>query len=371
MVPRRFLLVLAALAVFMTLPSTVRPADAAPVATTVGSIGLAAVALDEPNFQTIANLDELTSDHAAMFRLYWASFDRSPDPGGALYWIDQRDNCLGLDTIADYFARSDEFIGRYGQLDPTDFVELIYHNVLDRPGDAQGLAYWTGLLTSGTLTRGGVVLNISLSPEFTGRHPYPSDAVPARSCLLPDGRAPGRSVDVVGEEALTTVAGLTIMAPAAIIERVGFHQSSHPGALSMAAAQPVPVRLTTMNSRNRGTDRRGAIDIVVEPTTTITSPVTGTVARAGGYTLYCRYSDGFVVINPDSNPNLEVKLLHIQDVSVRAGQRVEAGDPVAANATTFPFRSQIDDLTGEPSWPHVHIEVVDPSIPRRRSSGGC
>ncbi len=77
------------------------------------------------------------------------------------------------------------------------------------------------------------------------------------------------------------------------------------------------------------------------------------------------------MINPDGRPDLEVKLLHIQGVAVEAGDRVEAGDVIAANATLFPFQSQIDRLTGDPSWPHVHLEVVDPSIPRRSSSGGC
>ncbi|MEL6985012.1 MAG: M23 family metallopeptidase, partial [Actinomycetota bacterium] len=115
----------------------------------------------------------------------------------------------------------------------------------------------------------------------------------------------------------------------------------------------------------------GAADIAVEPATTIVAPIAGTVARAGNYTLYCRYQDGFVVINPDGRPDLEVKLLHVQGVAVQPGDRVEVGQTVATNATLFPFQSQIDELTGEPSWPHVHIEVVDPSIPRPPSSGSC
>lgn len=325
----------------------------------------------EPSFETIANLDELTSDHARLFRLYWAFFDREPDPGGALYWIAERDRCLGLDTIADSFALSQEFEARYGAPDDAGFVELIYDNVLGRQPDPDGRAYWTSLIEDGTLTRGGVVLYVSLSAELTAAHPYPSDGVPARGCRLPDGRPTNRSFHLVEAEPLATVAGLTVMTPAGVIERAGFHQSSHPGALAMTAVDPAPVRLTTMESRNRGTHERGAVDVVVEPTVTITSPVSGTVARAGSYSLYCRYRDGFVVINPDGRPDLEVKLLHVQGVQVQAGQRVEAGDPVADHATTFPFRSQIDRLTGEPSWPHVHIEVVDPSIPRKPSSGSC
>jgi len=328
------------------------------------------------SFETIANLDELTGDHARLFRLYWAFFGRQPDAGGALYWIEQFDGCVGLGTISDFFSRSDEFTNRYGQLDDRAFVEQIYHNVLDRPGDPAGLTYWTNLLTQQVLSRGGVVLNVSLSSEFTTRHAYPSDGVAARACRGSEDRSKKRTVDVLTSDQLdaqplATVAGLTIRAPATAIELAGFHQSSHPGALAMTPSEPSLVSSTTMASRNRGTDRRGAVDIVTGPLTTITAPVTGRVARAGNYTLYCEYRDGYVVINPDDRPDLEVKILHIQNVAVSRGQRVAAGDPIASHATPFPFRSQIDDLTAEPSWAHVHIEVVDPSIPRRPSSGSC
>ena len=366
-VVRAVALAAAVVAGVTTVTTPTGPVAAAPV----GDTAEPTIVAEEPSFDTIAKHDELTGDHAKVFRLYWAFFLRPPDPGGALYWIEQRDNCLGLDAIADFFATSDEFVSRYGQLNDQAFVELIYHNVLDRPGDAEGLAYWTYLLTRGELTRGGVVLNVSLSAEFTGRYSYPSDGVPSRSCQLPDGRPSDRSVHVLEGRPLATVAGLTIMAPAAVIERAGFHQSSHPGALGMSPAQPSAVRSTTMASRNRGTHERGAIDIVIEPSMAITAPVTGTVVRAGSYDLYCRYPDGYVVINPDSRPDLEVKILHIQHVTVEAGQWVRAGDPVAWHPTTFPFRSQIDDLTADPSWPHIHIEVVDPSIPRKPSSGTC
>ncbi len=55
-----------------------------------------------------------------------------------------------------------------------------------------------------------------------------------------------------------------------------------------------------------------------------------------------------------------------------AGQRVTAGQtPIAAGPTQLPFVSQVDELrTADPAWPHVHVEVVDPSIPDRPSPGG-
>ena len=107
--------------------------------------------------------------------------------------------------------------------------------------------------------------------------------------------------------------------------------------------------------------------------TEIRSPVTGRVKRAGRYVLYCKHSDDYVVIEPDDRPGWEVKVLHIDGVRVRAGNRVVAGQTVLApRATQLPFESQVDKVrTADPAWPHVHIEVVDPTIPDRPTGPGC
>jgi hypothetical protein len=120
------------------------------------------------------------------------------------------------------------------------------------------------------------------------------------------------------------------------------------------------------------TSSRTAADVVVEPGSEIRAPVSGVVKRSGTYVLYCKYSDDFLVIAPDANPAWEVKLLHISGVAVTAGQRVEAGVTVVApHATQLPFESQVDEArTQEPAWPHVHVEVVDPSIRNVPSPGG-
>ena len=126
-----------------------------------------------------------------------------------------------------------------------------------------------------------------------------------------------------------------------------------------------------MVSRERGTNGRSAVDVAVEPSTKVTAPIAGTVIRAGAYTLYCKYSDSYVVIAPDARPELEVKILHLRDLTVKAGQRVKVGDKVAGRANKFPFTSQIDELSvATTAWPHVHLEVVDPSVPRP-PGGGC
>jgi hypothetical protein len=162
------------------------------------------------------------------------------------------------------------------------------------------------------------------------------------------------------------------MHPATHVERVAFHQSNHDGAQQLSAL-PTAVAPLTLDDRERDTGRHGAADVVVDPASEIRAPVTGRVKRAGTYVLYCRHSDDYVVIEPDARPGWEVKILHIDGVRVRAGNRVVAGQTVlAARPTQLPFPSQVDEvMTASPAWPHVHIEVVDPTVPDRPTPGNC
>lgn len=166
-----------------------------------------------------------------------------------------------------------------------------------------------------------------------------------------------------------TVGGIVLHHPSARVEAVGFHESNHDGARQLEPLDSA-VSPLVLETRERGTGSRSAADVVVDPLVEVRAPVTGTVKRAGTYVLYCEHQDDYAVIAPDANPSWEVKVLHIDGVRVAAGDRVEAGVTVLAGGPTpLPFRSQVDDLTAEPSWPHVHLEVVDPSIPDRPSSG--
>jgi hypothetical protein len=159
--------------------------------------------------------------------------------------------------------------------------------------------------------------------------------------------------------------------PSDHVEAIGFHQSARDGAQEQTALDSA-VPWFTMESRDRDTAARGAADLVVEPGREIRAPVTGTVIRAGTYTLYCDYVDQFAVIEPDARPGWEVKVLHIEGLVLRKGQRVEAGvTRVAAHARVLPFPSQVEEYTGLPPWPHVHIEVDDPTIPDRPTEAPC
>ena len=61
----------------------------------------------------------------------------------------------------------------------------------------------------------------------------------------------------------------------------------------------------------------------------------------------------------------------IVNVAVGVGDEVTASDTmIGTGGRILPFVSQVDEFTAEPSNPHVHIEVIDTSIPDRPSSGG-
>lgn len=160
--------------------------------------------------------------------------------------------------------------------------------------------------------------------------------------------------------------------PGEVVEAVGLHESGHDGAQPQQPVEGDLGRIGTLGSRRRGTNGQGAADIVMDPAVPVRAPVTGTVLRGGTYTLYCDHVDEYVVIEPDARPGWEVKLLHFRGLAVQEGDRVEAGVTVLGlGARVLPFASQVDQHTVAPHWPHVHLEVVDPSVPDRSSGGTC
>ncbi len=220
-----------------------------------------------------------------------------------------------------------------------------------------------------------------LGPAGSTTVPDPAPATSAEptstttsSTVPPPAPVPAAAVArVVAEQAyvpFATAGGVTLHLPAARVELVGFHQSGHDGAQAITVDAGV-VRSFILEDRSRDTAPTGAADIVVDPTVEIRSPVTGRVISANTYRLYCKYSDDLVFIEPDERPGWQVKVFHIDGFQVRPGQRVEAGVTVlAARATVLPFESQVEELGARPAWPHVHIEVIDPSVPDRPSPGG-
>lgn len=102
---------------------------------------------------------------APVARLYFAYFLRIPDYAGLQHWIGQFKSGVPIGQISQAFANSAEFSARYGALTNSQFVSLVYNNVLGRAPDAAGLSHWTSQLNAG-MTRGDMMLAFSESSEY-------------------------------------------------------------------------------------------------------------------------------------------------------------------------------------------------------------
>jgi hypothetical protein len=113
--------------------------------------------------QTVLRVVNAVEDKGPVYRLYRAAFGRTPDPAGQAYW----EGILlthDLPTIAQAFMASAEWLNMYGNTTDTQFVTLLYRNVLHREPDVGGLGYWVGLLATDP-RRDSVLINFSESAE--------------------------------------------------------------------------------------------------------------------------------------------------------------------------------------------------------------
>ena len=115
--------------------------------------------------ESFFNSQEFSITVAPVVRLYFAAFNRIPDYPGLTNWVNAYRAGMPLTTIAQAFVDSLEFQLTYGNLDNTQFVTRLYHNVLGRDPDSGGLANWVNALNGG-MTRGQVLLNFSESAEY-------------------------------------------------------------------------------------------------------------------------------------------------------------------------------------------------------------
>jgi len=102
-----------------------------------------------------------------VIREYQGAFGRVPDQAGLKYWVGQvANNPNALASLSVIFANSAEFNTRYAANATTPasvaLVAELYANVLGRPPDAAGLAYWS----SQNLTAAQLLQAFAQSQEF-------------------------------------------------------------------------------------------------------------------------------------------------------------------------------------------------------------
>ena len=105
-----------------------------------------------------------TSAQGSVLRLMEGLLDRTPDAGGVDFWVRQTSKGATLEQVAQAIMASAELAGEVPDEDAA-FVAWAYARVLGREADDSGLAYWTGVVADGSVTRAGVALALAESGE--------------------------------------------------------------------------------------------------------------------------------------------------------------------------------------------------------------
>jgi hypothetical protein len=168
-------------------------AIAVALVTLVGDPEMAAAARSAPqqanpvaNQRNVLPLQQPPAD--AVTRLYWATLNRAPDTSGYRYWASAHARGVPLAVIAESFLSSAEWQTRMGALSNSQFVDLLYRNVLGRSPDTTGRQYWTWRADTG-LDRTQMVLLFSESDEFARK--VAAKTASNRSASLSNGSSNG------------------------------------------------------------------------------------------------------------------------------------------------------------------------------------
>jgi len=160
---------------------------------------------------------------------------------------------------------------------------------------------------------------------------------------------------------------------------VGFHEAERREAIAITPAVNYFNRDTTatvrkavlatnspvlfvMSSRGRGSASTSAMDIAMVPGAAVYSPVDGVVTMVKTYNLYGKLMDYHIEIEPDGYPDLRVAIIHIDNIHVTVGQRVQRRvDQIGWMRPLPDIASQINKYL--PSrYDHVHIQVNPANI---------
>jgi hypothetical protein len=172
---------------------------------------------------------------------------------------------------------------------------------------------------------------------------------------------------------------LYLYAPYKNIRGIGYHESSHTRAYSLTPIGQCllndnawdldvpldsPAELPTyyiMKSRGEYAYGTTVADIAMDPGTPVLAPISGTVIKIESKVIYEEYEDLQIEVVPDGLPNVRVAFLHIDQIKVKAGDKLKQGKTVMGIPRDWRpyFASELDDYV-IPPMPHVHVQVNTP-----------
>lgn len=179
------------------------------------------------------------------------------------------------------------------------------------------------------------------------------------ACASGTGRGSRRRCEALP---FAEAASVILFEPSETVIGVGFHESMFGIAYELSAQGDGPLSVV-LGSRGRGTAATSAADVVVESSSSVLSPVTGTVVAMIRYYLYCKALDWELVIRPDDNPDVSVIMLHFVAPEVRAGDRVLASVTPVGTSWTNDSPSAQENQAFPDQYPHIHVEIVEEGDP--------
>ena len=115
-----------------------------------------------------------------------------------------------------------------------------------------------------------------------------------------------------------------------------------------------------------------SIDVGAEAGTQVYAPVTGTVVLVATYKLYESIDDYDIHIQPDGRPDLDVVEIHVQDVQVKAGDRVIGGETPLAKVRDLAAENitdiQLAFYSKEGHGNHTHVQVNNANADKYRET---
>lgn len=191
---------------------------------------------------------------------------------------------------------------------------------------------------------------------------------------------------------------MRVPVPLDALTEVGFHQASNNFALSMTTELPTAGTDQSKADRSTGRDlslqeagpdawlqgsvlrmwrsRPGqpdtAVDIGAPAGTDVYSPVTGTIVKIKEFQLYGKYPDFEIHIRPDGFEDIDCVLIHVGDLSVKAGDRVTAGVTRIAAVRLLSDRitHQLGEYTQD-GGDHVHVQLNNAAHPEYKGLEGA
>lgn len=86
-------------------------------------------------------------------QLYIGYFGRAADQAGLSFWVEAINNGgLSLANVRASFVQSTEYTAKYQGLTSEALVAQVYLNVLGRPAEAEGKAFWANAIDTGVIT---------------------------------------------------------------------------------------------------------------------------------------------------------------------------------------------------------------------------